>query len=49
MASNPDANLVPGGAPPPPEQRGGPGIKLGSQAVIGVKIGATILGILILI
>ena len=48
MAS-PIANVPPPGGPPPFEQKGGPGIGLGSQAVIGVKIGAAILGILVLV
>jgi hypothetical protein len=48
MAS-PIANMPPPGGPPPFEQKGGPGIGLGSQAVIGVKIGAAILGILVLV
>jgi hypothetical protein len=49
MAS-PEANVPPppSGAPPgaPP---GGAGIRLGSQAVIGVKVGAAVMGVLILI
>ncbi len=52
MAGYPDeANAPPRvtGGPQPPGKPGGAGIKLGSQGVIGVKVGAAVLGILIII
>ncbi|WP_455392377.1 hypothetical protein [[Eubacterium] cellulosolvens] len=41
-----NANVPPAGAPPAPE---GSGIRLGSQAVIGVKVAAAVFGVLILV
>lgn len=48
MAS-PEANVPPPPAAAPPAPAGGAGIGAGSQVVIGVKIGAAVMGVLILV